>query len=338
MTGDGERVQSGHGAGGRLTRDLVEAVFLRRLRNPALDALGDAALLPPVEGPLAFATDGFVVDPLEFPGGDIGSLCVNGTVNDLAVSGAVPLWLSAAFILEEGLPFAALERIAGSMARAGGEAGVGVVAGDTKVVGRGHGDGIYVATAGVGRVREGAPPGTGALRPGDAILVSGPVGDHGAVVAAVRSGITVEEALASDCAPVHGLVEALYAAGVRPLFMRDPTRGGLATVLAEAARASGLTAEVREEDLPVREPVRAVCGILGLDPLYLACEGRVVAVVRPGEAGAALRALRSAPGGGEAAVAGEMRERRGGPVVLRTPFGGGRVYDLLAADPLPRIC
>ncbi|MCK6480426.1 MAG: hydrogenase expression/formation protein HypE [Planctomycetes bacterium] len=333
-----DRVLLGHGSGGRLTDRLVREVFLGRLSNPALDALSDAAHLPDPAGPLAFTTDAFVVSPLFFPGGDIGSLCVNGTVNDLAVAGAVPLHLSAAFILEEGFPLADLRRIADSMAAAAAAAGVEVVCGDTKVVERGHGDGVFVTTAGIGRLRAEPPPGARSIRPGDAVIVSGPLGDHGAVILAARMGLDAAGSLRSDGAPVAGLVDALYAAGVRPRFLRDPTRGGLATVLAEAGREAALTAEVREDRIPVRDSVRAVCSLLGVDPLYLACEGRIVAIVPPEQEGDAVRALRGVPGGEGAAAVGTVVPLRVAPVSLVTLYGGRRAYDTLAADPLPRIC
>jgi hydrogenase expression/formation protein HypE len=331
-------VTLGHGSGGRLTRDLVETVFLRALANPLLDTACDSAILPPVDGRLAMTTDGFVVSPLFFEGGDIGSLAVNGTVNDLVVAGAVPLYLSASFVLEEGLPIADLERIAASMAAAAVAAGVRVVTGDTKVVERGHGDGVYVSTAGIGRLRDSPPAGASAAAEGDVVIVSGPVGDHGAVIAAHRTGLDVEGGLKSDCGPVAGLVEALYAAGVRPRFLRDPTRGGLATVLAELSASAGRPVEIREDSVPVREGVAAVCEVLGLDPLYLACEGRVVAVVPPDQADAAVAALRSRPEGGLAVAIGRIAPAGSGPVVLLTRYGGRRLYDILASDPLPRIC
>lgn len=330
-------VTLGHGSGGLWTRDLVREVFQKHLGNPYLDALGDSAVVPGISGLLAVTTDAFVVSPLFFEGGDIGTLSVFGTVNDLAVAGAVPLHLTAAFVLEEGLAIADLERIAVSMARAARHAGVTVVAGDTKVVERGHGDGVFIVTSGLGRMREEAPPGPLALRPGDAVLVSGPVGDHGAVIAAHRMGLDLAGGLQSDCGPVTPLVDALYAAGVRPRFLRDPTRGGLATVLAEAAREARLTIHVEEERVPVRDGVAAVCEILGLDPLYLACEGRVVAVVSPEDRDAAVSAWEAVTGG-LARVCGEVGERGPGPVLVRTRLGGLRICDLLASEPLPRIC
>jgi hydrogenase expression/formation protein HypE len=330
-------VTLGHGSGGRLTHELVLQVFLRHLKNPALETLSDAASLDAIGGRVAMTTDAFVVKPLFFPGGNIGGLAVNGTVNDLAVSGAVPLHLSAAFILEEGFPLADLERVAAAMAGAAKVAGVHVVTGDTKVVERGHGDGVFVTTAGIGRLREAAPPGARAVRPGDAVLVSGPVGDHGAVIAALRSGMELA-GLESDCGSVARIVEALYQAGVRPRFMRDPTRGGLATVLAELGGESGLTVRLHEADLPVRDAVRSVGEILGLDPLYLACEGRVVVVVPREQADAAVAAMRAVSEGSLAAAIGEIAPAGPGPVVLETRYGGTRLYDVLASEQLPRIC
>jgi hydrogenase expression/formation protein HypE len=331
-------ISLGHGSGGRLTHELVREVFRRHFGNPLLAAEGDAAVLPAGAGGLAVTTDAFVVTPLEFPGGDIGALAVHGSVNDLAVTGAVPQYLSAAFILEEGLPLALLNRIADSMGRAAAACGVSVVAGDTKVVERGHGDGVYIVTTGVGRMRPVAPAGPGAVHAGDAVLVTGPVGDHGATIAAVRSGMTLTE-LVSDTASLVPCVDALYQAGCTPRFLRDATRGGLVTVLAElCAQAPSVSVVLHEADLPVRAAVRTVCGMLGLDPLYLACEGRAVVVVPAGQARTALEALQSVPAGQDAAIVGELAARAPSPVVLTTRYGGTRLYDMLASEPLPRIC
>jgi len=264
-----ERIALGHGGGGRMTSDLIREVFLPALGNPRLEALGDAARLDPVPGGLAMTTDAFVVTPQDFPGGDIGALAVFGTVNDLAVSGARPVAISAAFILEEGLVRGDLERWVASMAQAARRCAVEVVTGDTKVVPRGQGDRAYVVTTGIGAVLPEAPPGPGSVREGDEVLVSGMVGDHGAVIAALRNGLD-PGSLHSDCAPVWDLVEALLAAGVRPRFLRDPTRGGLGTVLGEMGEASGLSVEVRDGDLPVRPEVAGLCDLLGLDPIFLA--------------------------------------------------------------------
>lgn len=334
----GDRITIGHGSGGRLTRDLVRDVFLPALDDPRLAELGDAARLAAVDGDLALTTDGFVVSPRVFPGGDVGCLAVYGTVNDLAVAGAVPIALTASFVLEEGLAVAELAAVAASMGAAARRSGVAVVAGDTKVVERGHGDGVFVVTAGVGRMRPDAPPGARAIRPGDEVVASGPIGDHGAVIAAARHGLEPGPGLRSDCGPVTALVDALYAAGVRPRFLRDPTRGGMATVLAEAADEAGQTVVLREADVPVRPEVLAVCDLLGLDPLYLACEGRVVAIVPAGQGAAAAGAMAVLPEGAGAAVIGIVQARAPGPVVLQTRFGGTRLCDVPAGELLPRIC
>lgn len=333
-----DRITLGHGSGGRLTHELVETVFKKTLADEMLDTSCDSAIIGPISGHIAMTTDAFVVSPLFFEGGDIGSLAINGTVNDLAVAGAEPRFISASFILEEGLCISDVSRIAASMARAASLAGVHVVAGDTKVVERGHGDGVYITTTGIGKMRDEPPAGIQAVQPGDIVLVSGPVGDHGAVIAAHRNGLEVEGGLTSDCASVATLVDAMYDAGVRPVFMRDPTRGGLATVLAEVASSCGLPVEIYEKDIPVRAGVTAVCDVLGIDPLYLACEGRVVVFTRPEQAATALDALRSRPEGALSTVIGRVMPGGAGPVVLVTRFGGRRLYDILASDPLPRIC
>lgn len=327
----------GHGSGGRLTTELVRDVFLPHLTNPRLDPLGDAAWLPRVEGRLAMTTDGFVVSPRAFPGGDIGSLAVHGTVNDLVVGGAIPLALSASFLLEEGLPIAELRRYAASMGAAARRCDVEVVTGDTKVVERGHGDGVFVVTAGVGRLRDEPPTGASSVRVGDDVVVSGTVGDHGGVIAALRNGID-PGSLASDCGPVLPLVDALYLAGILPRFLRDPTRGGIATVLSEMAKEAGITIELSEVDLPVREEVRGVCDLLGLDPLFLACEGRVVAVVPAGQGPRAVEAFSSVREGRGSAVVGRVVPREPGPVAFATQYHGRRLYDTPTSEQLPRIC
>ncbi|MFH0901888.1 MAG: hydrogenase expression/formation protein HypE [Pseudomonadota bacterium] len=326
-----------HGSGGRLTYDLVKGLFCRHFSNPALDLLSDSAVLDSPVGSMAFTTDGFVVSPLFFPGGDIGSLAVCGTVNDLVVAGAVPLWLSAAFFLEEGLPIGELERIVQSMAAKAAASGVKIVTGDTKVVDKGHGDGVFIATAGVGRLHASAPVGSASVAPGDLVLVSGPIGDHGAVIAALRAGLD-PGGLTSDCAPLTPLGAAIAQAGVRPKLLRDPTRGGLATLLAEVAKDAMVSIELAESQLPVRDSVRGVCDLLGLDPLYLPCEGRLVALVEAAQVDAVLGALRRIPDGADATVVGRVVDADVGPVVLRTRYGGRRLYDTLAAEQLPRIC
>jgi hydrogenase expression/formation protein HypE len=332
-----------HGSGGRLTHELVRTLFLRAFDNPALASLDDAAELavpaPAGGGPvrLAFTTDSFVVKPLTFPGGDIGHLAVCGTVNDLVSKGARPLALSAAFIIEEGLGLDELGAIAASMSAAAREAGVAIVTGDTKVVERGGADKLFITTAGVGAILPGLDVGGSRARPGDAVLVSGTLGDHGTAVMNVREGLGLEGELASDAAPLTGLLDALVAAGVPLHVLRDPTRGGLATTIAEIATASGVGIVLRETALPVRPAVKAACEMLGLDPLYVANEGKLVVVV-PGEAAeAALAALRSHPLGRAAARIGEVLEGPAG-VRLRTSIGSHRPLVMLEGDQLPRIC
>ena len=333
-----QRITLSHGAGGRASRDLVEGIFLRELRNPLLEPLGDSALLAAGDERLAFTTDSFVVRPLFFPGGDIGELAVNGTINDLAMSGARPLALSAGFIVEEGLGVADLELIAASMAAASEAAGVPVATGDTKVVERGKADGLYVNTSGIGIIEHGLPLGPAAILPGDMVLVSGPIGDHGMAVMIARGDLELEVELESDTAPLHGLVATLLDAtdGVR--FLRDPTRGGLATVLAELALSAEVGITISEAELPIRPEVSGACEILGIDPIYVANEGKLIAVVAPEAAEPALAALRSHPLGRESTIIAEVAPSPEGLVVLETAFGGSRVVDMLAGDPLPRIC
>ena len=327
-----------HGSGGKATQTLIEAVFLEAFANPLLAHLEDGAVLTAHGGRLAFTTDSYVVSPLFFPGGDIGDLAVNGTVNDLAVSGARPLWLSAGFILEEGFPVADLERIVVSMAAAAERAGVQIVTGDTKVVQRGKADGCYVNTAGVGVIERTGELGVATARPGDAVIVSGPIGEHGITIMLARGELDIESEVTSDTAPLNGLVERLLdaAPGVRGL--RDATRGGVATICNEVARAAGVAVVVEEDAVPVRPDVRGACELLGIDPLYVACEGRLVAVVDGDQVDAAMGALRSHPLGEGAAVIGRVRDDPPGLVLLKTSFGGTRIVDLLVGDPLPRIC
>jgi hydrogenase expression/formation protein HypE len=333
-----ERITLSHGSGGKATQTLIEAVFLEAFSNPLLAPLEDGAVLTAHGGRLAFTTDSYVVSPLFFPGGDIGDLAVNGTVNDLAVSGARPLWLSAGFILEEGFPVADLERIVGSMAAAAERAGVQVVTGDTKVVQRGKADGCYVNTAGVGVIERPVELGVATARPGDVVLVSGPIGEHGITIMLARGELDIESEVESDTAPLNGLVERLLdaAPGVRGL--RDATRGGVATICNEVARAAGVAVVVDEDSVPVRPDVRGACELLGIDPLYVACEGRLVAIVDGDQVDAAMAALRSHPLGEGAAVIGRVRDDPPGLVLLKTSFGGTRIVDLLVGDPLPRIC
>jgi hydrogenase expression/formation protein HypE len=331
-----ELVTLAHGAGGKATRTLVDAVFLEAFGNPALEAMADGATVTVDGAGLVFTTDAFVVSPLFFPGGDIGDLAVNGTVNDLAVSGARPLFLSAAFVIEEGFAVADLRRVSASMARAADAAGVRVVAGDTKVVQRGKGDGCYVTTAGIGALAPGVRLSPELVRPGDAVLVTGPVGDHGVTVLLARGELDIDADLLSDTAPLHELCAALLEAVPGTRMLRDATRGGVATVLKEVATAAKVAIIVDEAAVPIRREVAGAAELLGIDPLYIACEGRMVAIVD--DADAALAALRAHPLGADAAVIGRVGDDPPGMVLLNTAFGGTRIIDLLAGDPLPRIC
>ncbi|HEX8873679.1 MAG TPA: hydrogenase expression/formation protein HypE [Nitrosospira sp.] len=333
---DDTHIRLAHGNGGSCMRELIETVFARHLSNPLLNVQADAVALPPMDGVVMMTTDGFTVQPLEFPGGTIGSLAVHGTVNDLAVSGAKPYYLTLNAFIEEGFDIAQLERIIVSLARAAREANVAVVAGDTKVLPRGEGGGLYLATTGVG-VRPGnVQLGLDRVQPGDAILVSGPVGDHGIAVMLAREQFGLSGDLLSDAASVFPLTQALAPLeGLR--FMRDPTRGGLATVLHEICRATGLEIRLNQVAVPVREQVAAVCEMLGYDPLFLACEGRVAAVVESTQANEALARLRALPQGCDAAIVGRVSVGRA-HVILETELGGERILDELEDDPLPRIC
>lgn len=339
-----ERITLSHGAGGKATQTLIEAVFLEAFRNPALEQLEDGAQLSPpwadaVAGRLAFTTDSYVVSPLFFPGGDIGDLAVNGTVNDLAMCGARPLYLSCGFILEEGFPVADLQRIVASMAAAAQAAGVQIVTGDTKVVERGKADGCYVTTAGVGLLERPVVLSAAAAEPGDAVLVSGPIGDHGITVMLARGELDISADIVSDTAPLHEITAALLdAAGDGVRLLRDATRGGVATICNEVAVASQVAVVLDESAVPVRPVVNGASELLGIDPLYVACEGRLVAVVAPDRADAALAAMRAHPLGEGAAVIGTIKDDPPGLVLLRTSFGGTRIVDLLVGDPLPRIC
>ncbi len=334
-----QRITLSHGAGGKATHTLIEAVFLEAFRNPVLEQLEDGASLATDAGRLAFTTDSFVVSPLFFPGGDIGDLAVNGTVNDLAMCGARPLHLSAGFILEEGFPVADLQRIVASMAAAAQAAGVQIVTGDTKVVQRGKADGCYITTAGVGLLDRPMTLSAAAARPGDVVLVSGPIGDHGITVMLARGELDIEADIESDTAPLHEITAGLLDAvgdGVR--LLRDATRGGVATICNEVAVASQVAVVLDENSVPVRPVVNGASELLGIDPLYVACEGRLVAVVAPDRADAALAALHAHPLGEGAAVIGTVKDDPPGLVLLRTAFGGTRIVDLLVGDPLPRIC
>ncbi len=334
-----ETITLAHGAGGKAMHDLIEALFVEGFGRPGDHPLEDQARLPlPEAGErLAFTTDSYVVDPLFFPGGDIGTLAVNGTVNDLAVGGARPLYLSCGMVIEEGLPVDTLRRVVQSMKTAAEAAGVAIVTGDTKVVHRGAADKLFINTAGVGAIPAGRDIRSDRARPGDCVLVNGPLGDHGAAIVDARGEMALENAIQSDCQPLNDLVESLLDACPEVRCMRDATRGGLATVLNEFAEASGVRIRLLEEALPVRPEVRGMCELLGLDPLYLANEGRLVAVV-PGEAReTALQTMRDHPAGREAMVVGEVEP--GSPrVTLQTAFGGQRILDMLVGEQLPRIC
>ncbi|MCE9636500.1 MAG: hydrogenase expression/formation protein HypE [Planctomycetes bacterium] len=333
----------GHGSGGRMTHDLVAAVFVGAFADPALLAGDDGAVLdagpPTPDARWVVSTDAHVVNPLFFAGGDIGRLAVCGTVNDVAMMGATPLWLTAGFLLEEGLPIETLRRVVASMRAAADEAGVRIVAGDTKVVQRGRADGLYVCTTGFGWLARGVNVGGARAAPGDVVLVSGAVGDHGIAVLSARGDLGFEADVRSDVAPVHRLAAAALAAGGHGVHtLRDPTRGGLATTLHEIAVQSNVGIVVSEARIPVRTEVRAACELLGLDPLHVACEGRMVAVVAADAAGSVLQAVRAVPGGEGAVVIGDVRATPARRVLMATPLGSHRILDALAGEILPRIC
>ena len=329
----------GHGGGGKLGNELVEHLFLPAFRNPALENLGDAAVLEAAGARLALSTDSFVVQPLFFPGGSIGELAVNGTVNDLAVSGAEPKFLSASFILEEGFALAQLAAIVDDMAKAAATAHVQIVTGDTKVVERGHGDGCYITTAGVGLLRPGIQVGPHRAEVGDAILVSGTIGDHGMAIMSVREGLEFESQIRSDCAALNGMIaEVLDAAGVQVHTMRDPTRGGLASTLNEIAHSSDVGIAIDEGSVPVRPEVQSACELLGLDPVYVANEGKAVFFVAPEAADRVLAVLRAHPLGKDAARIGHVTAEHKHMLVARTGMGANRVIPTMIGEQLPRIC
>lgn len=336
--GRADEILLSHGSGGRLTQELVRSLFLPRLDNPALAPLEDAARLSIGSTRIAFTTDSFVVSPITFPGGDLGKLAVCGTVNDLAVMGARPLALSAGFLLEEGLQTAVLAQLVDSMNAVCDEVGVPIVTGDTKVVERGSLDRIFINTAGIGLLEDPLPEGASAVVPGDCVLVSGTIAEHGMAVLSVRNDLRFETPIESDCAPVWRMVRSLLAAvpGVR--WMRDPTRGGVATTLNELVEGRPFGIELDEAKIPVSPGVHALAEILGLDPLYVASEGRFLVVVAAGSASRALEILRSDPAGSSATEIGRVVEEPGGSLVLRTRIGGTRILDLLTGEQLPRIC
>jgi hydrogenase expression/formation protein HypE len=333
------RIDMSHGAGGKATHKLIEGLLLPAFDNPALAPLSDAALLPFGDMKLALSTDSYVVRPLVFPGGSIGELAVNGTVNDLAVSGAAPLALSVALIVEEGLTTEALTHEIEAMAAAARNAGVSIATGDTKVVERGKADGLYITTTGVGVADPELNLSSAAVRSGDKILCSGTLGDHGAAILIARGDLELEAEVLSDTRHLTPLVQALKeTAGSGLRFMRDPTRGGVGTVLNELARDSGYGVVLWEDRLPIRDVVHGACEILGIDPLYVANEGKLLAIVAPEVADAALEALRNGEGGKDASIIGEVREEPERMVLMHTRFGGTRMIDMLVGDPLPRIC
>ncbi len=334
-----DQVTLAHGAGGKASAALVDAVFMEAFRNPALEPLGDGAVLTLPSGErIAMSTDSFVVQPMRFPGGSIGSLAVHGTCNDLAMAGAVPSWIAAAFVLEEGFGIAELKEIVADMAAAAADAGVAIVTGDTKVVPKGAADGLFVTTTGAGVVPAGRTLSAASVRAGDKLLLSGSMGDHGMAVMLARGDLAIEADIASDTACLSPLVELLMAAAPSTRWLRDATRGGVGTVCNELAQACGLGVLLDEERLPVAPMVNGACELLGIDPLYVANEGKFLAVVAPDEAADGLAALRSHPLGAQAAEVGQIVAEPAESVVLRTGFGGTRIVDMLVGDPLPRIC
>jgi hydrogenase expression/formation protein HypE len=336
--GSGDTVLLGHGSGGKLSADLMRDLFLPALGNPVLTRLNDQAVVPVGESRIAISTDSFVVKPLFFRGGDIGSLSVHGTVNDLAVGGAAPLYLSAAFLIEEGFSMESLRRIVASMRRAADASGVIVVTGDTKVVERGKGDGLFINTTGIGLISSDIELSADRAQPGDVILLSGSIGEHGIAILAEREGLEFESTIESDSAPLNGLCAAMLRASTAMRCMRDLTRGGLASALNEIAAQSHVGIELLESAIPVREEVRGACEMLGLDPLYVANEGKLIAIAAPDAAEDLLLAMRSHPQGAQAAVIGRVTASLPGLVTMKTPLGTARIVDMLAGDQLPRIC
>ena len=332
-----DKILLAHGSGGKLAHELVEKSFVKAFANPFLAKLDDSAVMD-FSGKLAFTTDSYVVSPIFFPGGDIGKLAVYGTVNDLAMSGAKPLYLSLSFIIEEGLPQDELNEIVDSVRKAAQEAGVEIVTGDTKVVHRGSADKLFINTAGVGIIPEGVNISGSKARPGDRVLLSGPIGDHGIAVLSRREGLSFSTQLESDCAPLGRLVAEMLAASPDIHCLRDPTRGGLATTLNELAKQSKVSIRIEEEKIPVREEVLAACEMLGFDPLYVANEGKLVAIVPAEDANKILKAMRENHYGTGAAIIGEVKAEHPGRVVMKTCLGASRIVDMLVGDLLPRIC
>ena len=337
MHAESEKILMAHGSGGKLAHELVAKRFVRALANPVLDKLDDSAVID-FSGRLAFTTDSYVVSPVFFPGGDIGKLAVCGTVNDLAMSGARPLYLSLSFVIEEGLPLSELDEIVGSVKRAAQEAGVKIATGDTKVVNRGSADRLFINTSGIGIIPDGVDISGSNARPGDRVLLSGAIGEHGIAVLSRREGLSFSTQLESDCAPLNRLVAEMLNASPNIHCLRDPTRGGLATTLNELAEQSGVSIRIEEERVPVREEVLAACEMLGLDPLYIANEGKLVSIVPAEDADKILKAMRRNPYGRESITIGEVSAEHPGRVAMRTTIGSSRIVDMMVGDPLPRIC
>lgn len=332
-----DKILLAHGSGGKLAHDLVEKSFIKALANPLLAKLNDSAVFD-LSGRLAFTTDSYVVSPIFFPGGDIGKLAVCGTVNDLAMSGARPLYLSLSFIIEEGLALGELERVVNSVQRAAGEAGVEIVTGDTKVVHKGSADKLFINTAGVGVIPEGVDISGDGAKPGDKVILSGAIGDHGIAVISQREGLSFATNLKSDCAPLGGLVAEMITVSPNIHCLRDPTRGGLATSLNELAKQSKVSIRIEEERIPMREEVLAACEMLGFDPLYVANEGKLVAIALPEDADKVLKVMQENRYGRDAAIIGEVGAEHPGRVVMKTVLGASRIVDMLVGDLLPRIC
>jgi len=333
-----DRILLAHGGGGTLTRELIEKLFLSRLENPLLKPLDDSAIVVMGGKRHAFTTDSYVVKPYLFPGGDIGKLAVCGTINDLAVMGARPLWMSLSFILEEGLLLADLQRIVESIGATATEAGVQIVTGDTKVVERGKCEGLYINTAGLGDIVAPNSLGAANVKTGDAVIINGPIGEHGVAVMSQREGIAFQTDVVSDCAPLWPLVKVILDTGVEIHAMRDPTRGGVAAAACDIARASNVGIRLREDALPIGREVRGVCDLLGFDPLTIANEGKVLVFCRTADTAKVLAALRQNPLGKDARVIGEVSEQPPGTVTLRTTIGGERIIDMPTGEDLPRIC
>ncbi len=335
---DYENILLAHGSGGKLTHQLIGKMFLPQFRNELLEPLHDGAVFEMGGRKLAFSTDSYVVNPIFFPGGNIGELAVNGTVNDLAMCGARPMYLSAAFIIEEGLPLEDLWKVVLSMQEAARQAGVLLVTGDTKVVDRGKGDKIFINTSGVGIVEDGVEISPKRIRPGDKIIVNGDIALHGIAIMSLREGLEFETVISSDTAPLNGLVDTMFRASGNIHVLRDPTRGGVATTLNEIAEQANLGIEMTEEAIPIPDEVRGACEILGLDPLYIANEGKLLAFVPSDEADTVLAAMRSHPLGAKSAIIGEVVDKHNGTVVMKSKIGGTRVVDMLTGEQLPRIC